>query len=229
MWAAIEGYARAVFDRARLEGRREPQGAYAFDALAEICKRATAAATGDDTSSEPSGEESTAPKGRVRKPVPTKIIVRVDHGALLRGWTTDGEVCEIAGVGPVPVSFVRELIESGDPFLAAVVTDGLDVLNVAHLGRKPTAHQQTALEWLCGGCSVLGCDVTVGLERDHVEDWADTKVTRLAWLKWLCGHHHDLKTHQGWALVEGPGKQPMVPPDDPRHPKNKPKRKDAAA
>ena len=39
----------------------------------------------------------------------------------------------------------------------------------------------------------------------------------------LCGHHHDLETLFGWALVVGEGKRPMVPPDDPRHPKNKPK------
>ena len=39
----------------------------------------------------------------------------------------------------------------------------------------------------------------------------------------LCGHCHDLKTRLGWALIEGEGKRPMVPPDDPRHPKNKPK------
>ena len=39
----------------------------------------------------------------------------------------------------------------------------------------------------------------------------------------LCGHCHDLKTRYGWSLVHGTGKRPMVPPDDPRHPKNKPK------
>lgn len=26
----------------------------------------------------------------------------------------------------------------------------------------------------------------------------------------------------GWALVEGTGKRPLVPPDDPRHPHNRP-------
>jgi len=30
--------------------------------------------------------------------------------------------------------------------------------------------------------------------------------------------HHDKKTYDGWALVAGSGKRPMVPPDDPRHP-----------
>ena len=29
--------------------------------------------------------------------------------------------------------------------------------------------------------------------------------------------------HDGWLLVEGTGKRPMVPRDDPRHPKYRPK------
>jgi hypothetical protein len=36
----------------------------------------------------------------------------------------------------------------------------------------------------------------------------------------LCGHDHDLKTYQGWALVAGTGRRAFVPPDDPRHPDN---------
>ncbi|MGH9177395.1 MAG: hypothetical protein ACRD0N_02415, partial [Acidimicrobiales bacterium] len=48
--------------------------------------------------------------------------------------------------------------------------------------------------------------------------WAEDKVTVLANMDGPCGFHHDLKTYKGWALVEGTGKRPMVPPDDPRHP-----------
>jgi hypothetical protein len=55
------------------------------------------------------------------------------------------------------------------------------------------------------------------------EEWRKTHHTRLDEGDGLCGHHHDLKTHFGWALIEGTGKRPMVPPDDSRHPKNKPK------
>ena len=46
------------------------------------------------------------------------------------------------------VSAVRELVDTADPFLAAVVTRGQQVVGVAHLGRRPSATQQTALEWL---------------------------------------------------------------------------------
>jgi hypothetical protein len=53
---------------------------------------------------------------------------------LLRGYPVGGEVCEIVGYGPVPVSTVRDLIDTADPFLAAIATEGEQVLGVAHLG-----------------------------------------------------------------------------------------------
>ena len=37
--------------------------------------------------------------------------VRVDHSAFLRGHTEAGEVCEIAGVGPIPVSVAQRLAD----------------------------------------------------------------------------------------------------------------------
>jgi hypothetical protein len=115
-------------------------------------------------------------------------------------------------------SAVRDLLASSNPFLAAVVTKGVDVATVAHLGRDPTVHQRTALEWLEPRCRAEGCDRTIGLDIDHRVDWAPTKVTLLKWLDWLCRHHHDLKTNEGWRLVAGTGIRAFVPPDDPRHP-----------
>ncbi|HUR18532.1 MAG TPA: hypothetical protein VMZ51_06295 [Acidimicrobiales bacterium] len=151
---------------------------------------------------------------------PAKIVVRIDWDSLVRGWPVDDEVCEIAGLGPVPVSVVAAMIGSGDTFLAAVVTKGTDVVNVAHLGRRPTAFQRSALDWLNPTCTVWGCNCAVRLQIDHREDWADTRITLLSLLDDLCKHHHSLKTYKQWALVAGTGKRPMVPPDDPRHPKN---------
>ncbi|HVE46891.1 MAG TPA: hypothetical protein VNA57_09130 [Acidimicrobiales bacterium] len=132
---------------------------------------------------------------------------------------TGDETCEVAGVGQVPVSVVRAMIATDDPFLAAVVTRGQDVVNVAHLGRRPSAHQLSALDWLAPTCRREGCDATVGLENDHRHDWAATRITLLEWIDRLCPHDHDLKTYEGWALVHGTGKRPLVPPEDPRHPR----------
>jgi hypothetical protein len=154
------------------------------------------------------------------RPIPAKISVRIDWDALVRGHPIEGEVCEVAGIGPVPVSVVRAMIDSGDPFLAAVVTRGTDVVNVAHLGRNMSAAQRTAWEWTHPVCVVEGCNNAVRLEADHRVPWAEAKVTLLGNMDGPCGFHHDLKTYRGWALVEGLGKRPMVSPEDPRHPDN---------
>ena len=152
---------------------------------------------------------------------PSKVIVRIDWASLVRGWPIDDEVCEIVGVGPVPVTAVHEMIASGDVFLAAVVTKGTDVVNVAHLGRRPSAAQRTALDWMNPTCTAMGCNRSVRLEIDHREDWAEIQITLLSLLDGLCRHHHNLKTYKGWSLVEGTGKRDMVPPYDWRHPKRR--------
>ena len=54
----------------------------------------------------PAGPAGRCPAEARRRAGPPKIIVRVDLEALLRGRATDGEVCEIAGFGPVAVSAV---------------------------------------------------------------------------------------------------------------------------
>jgi hypothetical protein len=59
------------------------------------------------------------------------------------------------------------------------------------------------------------------LENDHREEWATTHLTLLEWQDRVCSHHHDLKTHHGWGLVDGQGKRAFVPPDDQRHPRHR--------
>jgi hypothetical protein len=142
-------------------------------------------------------------------------LLRVDVQALRRGGVQGQELCEIAGVGPVPVSIARGLL--GEAIVKLVITRGVDVLNVTHLGRGPTAAQRAALLWTNPTCSVLGCN-RARIENDHREPWAQTHWTRLDELDPLCVFHHDLKTRLGWALVAGKGKRGFVPPDDPRHP-----------
>jgi hypothetical protein len=142
-------------------------------------------------------------------------LLRVDVQALRRGAAHPGELCEIRGVGPVPVSVARQLL--GQAVLKLVITDGVDVLNVTHLGRGPTAAQRAALLWANPTCSVQGCNRS-RLEWDHRTPWAQTHHTRLDELDGLCSFHHDLKSRLGWALVNGTGKRAFVAPDDPRHP-----------
>ena len=120
----------------------------------------------------------------------------------------------------VPVPVVRSLLD--DAFVTAVVSDGVDVSTVAHLGRRPTAHQRSALEVRDPECVVTACHVRVGLEIDHVEPWSATRVTRLDALARLCRFHHAQKTHEGYRLEGGPGHWRWLKPDgsdtDPRPP-----------
>ena len=207
--AALEPVRDRLFRAARAEGRREAAEAYAADALVERARMATTSAA-----------------GRAAGASRPKVIVRVDLDALLRGRPVGREVAEIAGVGPVAVSAVRDMLDSGDPFLAAVATRGVDGVGVAHLGRRPTApwwgwaDGKTALEWLYPTCAAEGCAAVAHLEVDHRVDWARTRITLLDLLDRLCPHHHDLKTLDGWALVRGRGKRAFVPPGDARHPRH---------
>jgi len=205
-----------LFESARLDGRRESLDAYAADALFELARRY------DQHTSEVASTVDPTPGRRRRKrgAARSKLLVRVDLPTLLRGYPIEGETCEIVGYGPLAVSAVRDMIDSGDPFLTAVATSGKQVQGVAHLGRRHTAHQQTALEWLNPTCAREGCNALAYLENDHRIDWSQSHVTLVDWSDRLCGHDHDLKTRQGWSLVEGTGKRAFVPPDDPRHPTN---------
>jgi Domain of unknown function (DUF222) len=146
--ATLEPIRGEFFEAAREEGRREPMEAYAADALAELARRA------DGTNGD---------GNRSRR---AKVLWRVDLLGFLRDHPLGDEVCEIAGYGPVAPSAIRDLLETEDPFLAAIVTKGKDVVGVAHLGRRPNAHQQSALEWLYPTCAVEGCNSLAFLEND---------------------------------------------------------------
>jgi hypothetical protein len=189
----------AEFARARTEGRHEEREAYAFDAMVHLA------------------DTPVVESGKQRSPR-NLMLLRVDLQALQRGDVEHDELCEITGLGPIPVSVARNLL--GESILKLVITKGVDVLHVTHLGRKPTVAQQIALLFQQPLCTAEGC-MRTRTEIDHRHDWARTKHTRVHECDPLCKHHHDLNTYLGWMLTEGTGKRPMVPPDDPRHPKHK--------
>jgi hypothetical protein len=192
------------FKTRRAPEDREPREAYAFDALIELVTREG-----------PADGEKPRSSGRYLG------LIRADLEAMQRGHVEGEEVCEIAGLGPIPVRVAKDLL--GDAVLKLVITKGVDVANVTHLGRAATIAQKSALWWQSPECDRLACTRTQRLQIDHDTGWTDTHTTRVDDSNRLCDHDHDLKTYFGWALVEGTGKREMVPPDDPRHPKNKPR------
>jgi hypothetical protein len=198
--AAWEPVVDRTFKHAYRQGRREPRDAYAFDAFIALTE---SSAGGPATSRKYLG------------------LVRVDLEAMLRGHAEGDEVCEISGLGPIPIRVAQDLL--GDAVLKLVITKGVDVHNITHLGRACTIAQKAALWWRSPICDVLDCNRTQRLEIDHDTGWATTHTTRVDDSNCLCSHHHWLKTVHDWALIEGAGRREMVPPDDPHHPKNKPK------
>ena len=194
---AIRHRADKTFRQARAAGRREPAEAYAFDAAIELLTG------GGDGRAAPAGSDA-------------KIIVRIDHSALVRGRAVEGETCEIAGTGPIAVGTVREWMD--DAFVAVVLTKGENVQRVVHLGRRFKATQRTALQWQDPICAREGCSHRLGLEYDHFEDWADTHTTRVEAAKRFCHPCHELKS-RGWQVSkpDANGACTFTPPSTHRH------------
>jgi hypothetical protein len=80
--------------------------------------------------------------------------------------------------------------------------------------------QKVALLWQQPVCSRQGCGRQARLQYDHRDEYRTVRCTDLWNLDPLCPADHHLKTNQGWALVNGTGTRPMVPPDHPDHPRN---------
>jgi Domain of unknown function (DUF222) len=176
--AVIDKETQRIFREHKAGTDHESNDAYAADAVAEfILDHADENAAGN------------RPK--------VSVHVVVGHETLRSGELVPGEVCEIPGVGPVDVNWVREQL--GTAFLTAIITKGKDILTVAHLGRHVPAEVMTALLVAGRECDTEGCNHRGYLERDHVHDHSRGGPTSYKNLCWLCYRHHRLKT-SGWLL-----------------------------
>ena len=205
-----------IFSSAGTAGIRECRDAYAFDALTEMARRSAGLRHDQPRRGEVDGTK----KRRLASPQHLALL-RLDIEALWRGHVEGDELCEISGLGPIPVAAAKALL--GDAVLKLVITRGVDVLNITSLTRGPTQAMHYARLWMSPACTVEGCTNT-RVEHDHRwgAEYKDTRHTRLDELDGLCHHHHDLHTRLGWALAHGTGKRPMVGPEDPTHPANAP-------
>lgn len=165
--AVLDAHRARCLDDARRAGVREPFEAVAADAFVRAVTNG----------------------GKVRG----TLVMRCDLAPLRAGHLHDGDVCEIPGVGPVPLETARDAL--GDALLKLVLTDGVDVRNVVHLGRRATAVQRTALlerdGYRCARCGQSG-----SLEVDHIDGWAITRTTELDDLQLLCPGDHRQKTER---------------------------------
>ncbi len=218
--ASVEAETNRLVAAARRAGVEEPRKALAADALVGLaCGRSgrgpgrSPDGTADPrpTRRELAGATDGGPVRRGRtgrtggtsepseRSEPSSVIhVRVDHAALVRGRVEGNELCEIPGVGPIPVEVARRL--AVDSFLNVLVTDGVDVTTVARSGRTIPVALRRALEERDPECVVPGCDTRERLEIDHLVPFADGGEVSLANLARLCHWHHYLKTHHGHRL-----------------------------
>ena len=135
-------------------------------------------------------------------------VVRVDYSALLRGHTVAGEVCEIAGGGPVPVAVAQRMLD--DCFLKVLLVDGTDVRAVSHPGRTIPARLRSAVDERSHECDIEGCHAGRALVIDHNLPVEEHGPTALWNLHRLCPHHHEHKHRHGLRLVGEPGRMRFV-------------------
>jgi len=189
--ARLNADAELVFKEAWGAGGREPHERYLADALVGLANGGAGGGGGG-------------------RPVP-QVVVRVDAAALRRGAVDGDEVCEIAGVGPVPVATARDLL--GEGFFTLLVADGADIRTVTSTTRTVPRRVRVALAERDRCCVVPGCPVSDHLEIDHWRvDFARGGLTCLDNLARVCGPHHAMKTNAGWRLAGGPGRWRWVPP-----------------
>jgi len=200
LFAAVRSRAYHVADEARQAGLgAEDQAAYDADALVGLALGVERRATFE------------GPVGTSR-PRP-RVFVHVDLPALLRGHAGPGELCELAGFGPVPVSVARMWI--GDSELSVVFKDGVDISRVRNLGRTISAATEAALVARDRTCVVPGCNVSIDLENDHyVIPFCEGGATELWNMARICRFHHKLKTYDGFVLRGGPGRWEWIGPSD---------------
>ena len=188
--AALKPIQDEIFKAARKSGTHERPEAYAADALMALCEKAS------NASSKPAHGVS---ETKTRRPNAV-MNIRVDIDALKRGHTGHGEICEIAGVGPIPVATATEYL--GEAFLKLLVMDGTDIRTIAHMGRALPAKLRTGVEERDRVCQVPTCDMTLGLEIDHIVPFAEGGPTTFENLVRLCKRHHLQKTHDGYRLIK---------------------------
>jgi Domain of unknown function (DUF222)/HNH endonuclease len=188
--SAWKAHTDRIFCEARRAGRREPRAAYAVDALVAL-----------------------ASEGPCK---PVEVRVTVDSAALARGHTKSGERCEITGVGPVPVTTARSLLD--DAAVTVMTRAGDDITAVTSPKRTIPIKLRRALEARYPTCAVSTCANDQFLEIDHIVPLEDHGRTELDNLWRLCSHHHRLKTYEGWRVVGRNGTRDLVPPDHPDPP-----------
>jgi hypothetical protein len=193
--AALEAKTDELFRAARTAGRRESRAAYRADALLALLRHGPSK--------------------------PPEVRVHVDRAALDRGYALVGERCEIDGIGPVPVTVARRMLDDARVVVVGHDETG-DITHISSSKRSIPAPLRRWVEEAYPCCGVDGCTDDWRLEIDHVVGVEDGGPTEKQNLWRLCRHHHQLKTYRRWRVVGPPSARTLVAPDDPDPPGDPP-------
>jgi 5-methylcytosine-specific restriction endonuclease McrA len=184
--SALENKTDEIFETARKSGRVEPRAAYMADALVALLR----------------GE---APVN------PPEVRVEGDLAAFERGYVEPGERMELVGIGPIPVTMARGLLN--DARITILSREGTEITRITSPKRTIPAGLRRWLERAYPRCGHLGCGSQERLQIDHVIPIEDGGPTEKGNLWRLCPYHHKLKTFYRWQVIGEPGERQLVPPD----------------
>ncbi|MFM7615942.1 MAG: HNH endonuclease signature motif containing protein, partial [Actinomycetes bacterium] len=212
---ALEHYAKIEFETARSTGVWAHHTTYLADGLVAMCEDARhgrARRTRDAGSKASAGKDcgthelcgddaeiAARSQGRERTGPLALVEVRVDYAALVRGAVEGDEVCEIEGLGPIPVAEAQRL--ASDSILRVLLVDGGVVKKISSTTRSIPPRLKRVIVDRDRTCVVPGCDVSWNLEIDHRIPFAQGGRTDEENLARLCHEHHRQKT-AGKAILE---------------------------
>jgi hypothetical protein len=147
-----------------------------------------------------------------RRRTQSAAIVRVDVKALRRGHARDGEICEVPGVGPIDAKTALELL--GETMAYLLITDGVDVKALCHLGDGLPLAMEIALEERDSACVVPDCGEWqyLSLLRWRTDQPPGSPVTLADFCR-LCRHHRYYVDRFGFRLRGGPGAWELRAPE----------------
>jgi hypothetical protein len=140
-----------------------------------------------------------------------EIRLEGDLAAFERGHVEPGERMELVGIGPIPVTMARGLLN--DARVSILSREGSEITRITTPKRTIPAGLRRWLERAYPRCGHLGCGSQERLQIDHIIPIADGGPTERGNLWRLCAYHHKLKTFYGWRAIGDEGERRLVPPD----------------
>jgi hypothetical protein len=198
--ARVDPITERIFQEARKSGEHESRDAYRVDALMALLAE---------------GGSGGGAGGGSKRPAPGAMVhLRVDAESLARGAVEGDEVCEIKGVGPVPVSVARSLLP--DCVFDVLVRKGKEIVNITGKGHYIPDRLRSAVHERDRHCRWPNCTSTVGLQIHHwKQDVSLGGKTILSDLAAFCIVHHDKFTYGGWrAELTEDGVLKVLPPEE---------------